>query len=396
MDQDETYRRLTVIYDVHKIASESSVDEVVCNMLKSYTFQVVKKKKDTGKTVSNGDTVQEVEKKKDTGKSIRKWIISRGELAGVRELILYQEKFLYDAGRRNLTSGKEYGVTYNHVKRVWRPKSPVDSSKESNVTHMTTSAAGVNGKPAIYNKSHSHSLAPKSSSVTLDVMQKKLAVSSRHSVIFPDRLHVPEDCKSKFVFGSFDATIFPDRLHVPEDCKSKFVFGSFDATCPTKPSSRYSQCAVDIGSTTVNAHQNQLLEFLFIIRLATCEELLIHDDEETIEKNKVEADRQFAEIMNAIQALQPLTTLPATIPRFEEKSGESYTSSKEVKDNRFISDDVTKVADEYGGKNLPQTDSTLKDSDKNDIGTCIGVPKSTNSQEQSRILVDTEVRSGLV
>nr|GEU36462.1 ankyrin repeat-containing protein [Tanacetum cinerariifolium] len=50
--------------------------------------------------------------------------------------------------------------------------------------------------------------------------------------------------------------------------------------------------------------------------------------QETIEKNKFEADRQFAEIMNAIKALQPPTTLPATIPRFEEKSGESYTSSK--------------------------------------------------------------------
>ncbi|GJZ58950.1 GBF-interacting protein 1-like protein isoform X1, partial [Tanacetum coccineum] len=33
MDQDETCRRLMVIYDVHKIASESSVDEV-CTMLK--------------------------------------------------------------------------------------------------------------------------------------------------------------------------------------------------------------------------------------------------------------------------------------------------------------------------------------------------------------------------
>ncbi|GJW21027.1 3-hydroxy-3-methylglutaryl coenzyme A reductase [Tanacetum coccineum] len=65
----------------------------------------------------------------------------------------------------------------------------------------------------------------------------------------------------------------------------------------------------------------------------------------TIEKNKVEADRQFAEIMNALKALQPPTTLPATIPRFEEKSGESYTSSKVVKDSRSISDDVTKVAD---------------------------------------------------
>ncbi|GKD39502.1 hypothetical protein Tco_1259709, partial [Tanacetum coccineum] len=65
----------------------------------------------------------------------------------------------------------------------------------------------------------------------------------------------------------------------------------------------------------------------------------------TIEKNKVEADRQFAGIMNALKALQPPTTLLATIPRFEENSGESYTSSKVVKDSTFISDDVTKVVD---------------------------------------------------
>nr|GEU85036.1 hypothetical protein [Tanacetum cinerariifolium] len=67
--------------------------------------------------------------------------------------------------------------------------------------------------------------------------------------------------------------------------------------------------------------------------------------QETIKENKVEADRQFAKIINAIKALQPPTTLPAIIPCFEEKSGESYTSSKVVKDSRFISDDVTKVGD---------------------------------------------------
>nr|GEV13401.1 purine permease [Tanacetum cinerariifolium] len=107
--------------------------------------------------------------------------------------------------------------------------------------------------------------------------------------------------------------------------------------------------------------------------------------QETIERNKVEADQQFAEIMNGIKALQPPTTLPTTVPRFEEKGGESYTSSKEVKDNHFISDDVTKVTDEYGGKHVPQTDCMLKDSDKNDIGTYIGVPKPANSQDQSRL-----------
>ncbi|GKC32500.1 hypothetical protein Tco_1039794 [Tanacetum coccineum] len=49
--------------------------------------------------------------------------------------------------------------------------------------------------------------------------------------------------------------------------------------------------------------------------------------------------------MNALKALQPPTTLPATILRFEEKSGESYTSRKVVKDSCFLSDDVTKVVD---------------------------------------------------
>ncbi|GJS66709.1 hypothetical protein Tco_0681273 [Tanacetum coccineum] len=82
--------------------------------------------------------------------------------------------------------------------------------------------------------------------------------------------------------------------------------------------------------------------------------------QETIEKNKVEADRQFAEIMNALKARQSPTTLPATIPRFEENSGQSF-SGKEVKDNCFKGAHVTEVADECGGKNLPLTDSTLKD-----------------------------------
>ncbi|GKF18864.1 hypothetical protein Tco_0063782 [Tanacetum coccineum] len=52
--------------------------------------------------------------------------------------------------------------------------------------------------------------------------------------------------------------------------------------------------------------------------------------QETIEKNKVEAHGQFAEIMNALKARQS----PTTIPRFEENSGQSF-SGKEVKDNCF-------------------------------------------------------------
>ncbi|GJT00797.1 hypothetical protein Tco_0821966 [Tanacetum coccineum] len=73
-----------------------------------------------------------------------------------------------------------------------------------------------------------------------------------------------------------------------------------------------------------------------------------------IEKNKVEADRQFAEIMNALKALQPLTTLPATIPHFEENRRQSF-SGKEVKDNCF----------------------------KEDICTCVGVLELANSQDST-------------
>ncbi|GKG18499.1 hypothetical protein Tco_0372797, partial [Tanacetum coccineum] len=36
--------------------------------------------------------------------------------------------------------------------------------------------------------------------------------------------------------------------------------------------------------------------------------------QESIDKNKADADKQFADIMNAIKALKPSTTLPTTIP----------------------------------------------------------------------------------
>ncbi|GJZ39175.1 hypothetical protein Tco_0585738 [Tanacetum coccineum] len=112
----------------------------------------------------------------------------------------------------------------------------------------------------------------------------------------------------------------------------------------------------------------------------------------TIEKNKVEADRQFAEIMNALKALQPPTTLPAAIPRFEENSGQSFSSvgvEKEGKDIGFLGALVTRseVADGYGGENLPQTaDSMLKNLNSEDISACIVSPESINNQE-SRITI---------
>ncbi|GJR79811.1 hypothetical protein Tco_0150596 [Tanacetum coccineum] len=40
--------------------------------------------------------------------------------------------------------------------------------------------------------------------------------------------------------------------------------------------------------------------------------------QESIDKNKADADRQFAELLQLLKALQPSTTLPATILRFEE------------------------------------------------------------------------------
>nr|GEW20764.1 putative mitochondrial protein [Tanacetum cinerariifolium] len=65
------------------------------------------------------------------------------------------------------------------------------------------------------------------------------------------------------------------------------------------------------------------------------------------------------EITNALKARQSPTTLPATIPRFEENSGQSL-SGKEVKDNCFKGAHVTEVADECGGKNLPLTAAHLR------------------------------------
>nr|GEZ81939.1 purine permease [Tanacetum cinerariifolium] len=104
--------------------------------------------------------------------------------------------------------------------------------------------------------------------------------------------------------------------------------------------------------------------------------------QETIEKNKPEADRQFAEIMNALKARQSPTTLPVTIPCFKENSGQSF-SGKEVKGNCFKGAHVTEVVVECGGKKLPLTDRTLKDLDTEDSCTCVGVLESANSQDST-------------
>ncbi|GKF25662.1 hypothetical protein Tco_0081556, partial [Tanacetum coccineum] len=62
----------------------------------------------------------------------------------------------------------------------------------------------------------------------------------------------------------------------------------------------------------------------------------------TIEKNKVQADRQFAEMMNALKALQPPTTLPedTTTMINTEKSGEDCGNMEEF----MVASDVEEAA----------------------------------------------------
>ncbi|GKE28254.1 hypothetical protein Tco_1443638, partial [Tanacetum coccineum] len=77
----------------------------------------------------------------------------------------------------------------------------------------------------------------------------------------------------------------------------------------------------------------------------------------TIEKSKVEADRQFAEIMNALKSLQPPTTLPedTTTTIDTEKSGEDCGNLDEFMvasdvDEAAITTPIMVVAEELGRK----------------------------------------------
>ncbi|GJY48485.1 hypothetical protein Tco_0438441 [Tanacetum coccineum] len=77
----------------------------------------------------------------------------------------------------------------------------------------------------------------------------------------------------------------------------------------------------------------------------------------TIEKNKVEADQQFAEIMNALKALQPPTTLPedTTTMIDTEKSGEDCGNLDEFMvasdvEEAAITTPIMVVAEELGQK----------------------------------------------
>ncbi|GKF28780.1 hypothetical protein Tco_0095122, partial [Tanacetum coccineum] len=86
-------------------------------------------------------------------------------------------------------------------------------------------------------------------------------------------------------------------------------------------------------------------------------ELLIHDDEATIEIRKFEADWQFAEIMNALKALQPPTTLPEDTTKMidTEKSGEDrgnleeFTVESDIEE-AAITTPIIVVAEELGQK----------------------------------------------
>ncbi|GJR44656.1 hypothetical protein Tco_1312759 [Tanacetum coccineum] len=87
--------------------------------------------------------------------------------------------------------------------------------------------------------------------------------------------------------------------------------------------------------------------------------------------------------MNALKALQPHTTLPATTPHFEENSRQSF-SGKEVKDNCFKGAHVTEVevADENWLEKLPLTDTHLR-FDTKTFCTCVRVLESANSQDST-------------
>ncbi|GJS37930.1 hypothetical protein Tco_0536312 [Tanacetum coccineum] len=98
----------------------------------------------------------------------------------------------------------------------------------------------------------------------------------------------------------------------------------------------------------------------------------------TIEKNKVEANQQFAEIMNALKALQPPTTLPedTTTMIDTKKSGEDSGNLEEFMvasdvEEAAITTPIMVVAEELGrkliydfGEALPEDTTTMIDTEK--------------------------------
>ncbi|GKA82727.1 hypothetical protein Tco_0789475 [Tanacetum coccineum] len=54
--------------------------------------------------------------------------------------------------------------------------------------------------------------------------------------------------------------------------------------------------------------------------------------QESIDKNKADADKQFAKLLQLLKSLQPPTTLLSTIPRFEENSRQCFSSDEVEKE----------------------------------------------------------------
>ncbi|GKD02473.1 hypothetical protein Tco_1177447 [Tanacetum coccineum] len=61
--------------------------------------------------------------------------------------------------------------------------------------------------------------------------------------------------------------------------------------------------------------------------------------QESIDKNKADADKQFSELL---QLLKPPTTLPTTIPRFEENSWQCFSSDEVEKEELLLTSAVNK------------------------------------------------------
>ncbi|GKE24460.1 hypothetical protein Tco_1435972 [Tanacetum coccineum] len=89
--------------------------------------------------------------------------------------------------------------------------------------------------------------------------------------------------------------------------------------------------------------------------------------QESIDKNKADADKQFAELLQLLKALQPSTTLPATILCFEENSGQCFSSDEVEKEELILMSmdkgDVTgpilAVKEDLGQKLIDDLDEPL-------------------------------------
>ncbi|GJT91104.1 hypothetical protein Tco_1079949 [Tanacetum coccineum] len=89
--------------------------------------------------------------------------------------------------------------------------------------------------------------------------------------------------------------------------------------------------------------------------------------QESIDKNKADANKQFAELLLLLKSLQPPTTLLSTIPRFEENSGQCFSSDEVEKEGLILMSmdkgDVTgpilAVKEDLGKKLIDDLDELL-------------------------------------